>query len=135
MRRLAVACLFATTPAWAQADLSTCSFPSGFSVANVASSDPYGGVWVGSWDGRLTHTLIVDQVNGATAHGYYVVDDYAPWGVDAGCWEFDGEISEGSLVINFGTAVVVTYNQDGEDLTASWWSSNTGGTPGALTRQ
>jgi hypothetical protein len=76
-----------------------CSMPGNIAVdgARASASSPFLGVFDGRWEGVLPVTLIVYDVSGARAYGFYAWRTYTPWRVTAGCRRVLGTIKAGRL--------------------------------------
>lgn len=78
-----------------------CAIPANVAIADAVKSaeSPFLGIFDGKWEGVLPVTLIIYDVSGSKAYGYYAWKDYKPWNVKAGCRAVLGRIE--SAVLDF----------------------------------
>lgn len=77
---------------------------------------PFYGVFDGSWDGKLSHTLIVDSADGDVVSGLYAWGSYGPWDITPGCSSFEGAIEGGELLVTLGNGAQVAYQSVGQGI-------------------
>jgi hypothetical protein len=77
----------------------SCQIPQSVAVdaAKADKSSPFLGIFDGRWERVLPVTLIIYEVEGSKAYGYYAWKDYGPWKVKAGCRAVLGRISGQTL--------------------------------------
>ena len=97
-----------------------CTIPSAVEIDGAKKSDasPYLGIFDGRWDGVLPVTLVVYDVRGNKAYGYYAWKDYGPWNVSAGCRAVLGRIVGGKL--NFRGDDTMTFVTKGARLEGTY---------------
>lgn len=76
-----------------------CGIPDSIAIdgARASSVSPFLGIFDGRWEGVLPVTLIVYDVSGTRAYGFYAWRNYTPWRVTAGCRRVLGTIKAGRL--------------------------------------
>lgn len=96
----------------------------------------YSGVWVGRWDGKLCHTLVVENVTAETADVIYSYGVSVEWNIRRGNYrrhkaEFDG----GELVLlPFRSGAVASYRLVDGQLKGEYVNSQGDVTPVTLRR-
>lgn len=118
--------------------------PSKVQIAAPDSAIPaevaaFSGKWVGEWGGRLHAVLVVQRIHPADKPGRYKVDALYAWGdapswyIRAGMREYDGEIKDGELVIEYGTTWLrFKLSEDRTSLAAGIRFSNRPESPGTF---
>ena len=76
-----------------------CTIPASVAIdaAEKSAESPFLGIFDGKWEKVLPVTLIVYDVSGSKAYGYYAWKDYRQWNVKAGCRAVLGRIENGVL--------------------------------------
>lgn len=97
-----------------------CNIPSSVAVeqAKADKSSPFLGVFDGRWEQVLPVTLIIYDVEGSKAYGYYAWKDYGPWKVKAGCRAVLGRIAGQNL--SFRGEDHMTYVLKGSRLSSTY---------------
>jgi hypothetical protein len=103
----------ATVPGQAS---KNCSIPASVDVdaARKSADTPFLGVFDGKWDNVIPVTLIIYEVKGAKASGYYGWKAVKAWNIPAGCDKVVGSISGDSL--SFGGEHEMTFTLSGRSL-------------------
>jgi hypothetical protein len=101
---LSLVAMLATSPSFAaglpgQASRN-CTIPANVAIDNAKKSaeSPFIGIFDGKWEQVLPVTLIIYDVAGGKAYGYYAWKDYRQWNVKAGCRAVLGRIENGVLL-------------------------------------
>jgi hypothetical protein len=80
-----------------------------------STQSPFLGIFDGKWEGVLPVTLIIYDVSGNKAYGYYAWKDFKPWNVKAGCRAVLGRIESG--VLEFRGEDRMSFSVAGQRLT------------------
>ena len=77
-----------------------CTIPASVAIedAQKSAESPFLGIFDGKWEKVLPVTLIIYEVAGSKAYGYYAWKDYRQWNVKAGCRAVLGRIENGHLL-------------------------------------
>ena len=100
-----------------------CNIPASADIdaARKSADTPFLGVFDGKWDNVIPATLIIYEVKGAKAGGYYAWKAVKAWNIPAGCDKVAGSIAgdtlsfKGSHPMNFtvsGRSLKGIYNFD-----------------------
>lgn len=93
-----------------------CNIPASIDVdaARKSADTPFLGVFDGKWDNVIPATLIIYEVKGAKASGYYGWKAVKAWNIPAGCDKVTGSISGDRL--SFGGEHDMTFTVSGRSL-------------------